>query len=65
MAVGGGAELDRDIFSKEWIDKFRLGEPGFCERALEYYEWRVAGWGSNMNCKCCVRNGCFVRLEYE
>lgn len=52
-ARGGAAVQDAVIFSKEWLDTFRSGELGFCERAVDDYTWRTekAGWGSNMNCK--------------
>lgn len=37
-------------FSKDWLDQF-LSEETRCTEALNAYQWRAVGLGSNMNCK--------------
>lgn len=36
-------------FSKEWFDQFQAEETR-CTEALNVYQWRAVGMGSNMNC---------------
>lgn len=39
------------IFSKEWGDQFSRGQPGCSGPLTDVYDWRDAGYGSNVNCE--------------
>ncbi|CAM9674084.1 unnamed protein product [Ectocarpus fasciculatus] len=46
-----GVDSRRDMaaFSKEWVEEFGKGELGCAGPAIDAYEWRNAGYGSNIN----------------
>lgn len=39
------------IFSGKWRQEFDDGTPGCTGQGTDVYEWRMAGWGSNINSK--------------
>lgn len=44
-----GAILRGDPFSEGWMDEFRSGEIGVCQKAVDIFQWRNSGWGNNID----------------